>query len=418
MFGGLGGFSAQGPQGYGGYGADTSNEAAYGGAPAPSQGLAGYLRDSAPGESKEQAQGGAKAAAHTLMPVTIRMLLDGVAAKRQGGSMGPDENIRVNGKELNMLTLVACVDGIQMQQMGMNISLNDGTGKIDCHMYADTSSVSNGPDFQAGDYIRLFGHLRQWEGEDRITAHRAAKIEDANEIAYHAIEVVHVHLSLTGKLVKPPPGAGRATQPAASTQAPAARFPGPGQMSQMQAQPQQSMPQQLRQAPQFQNAPQQFQQMPQQQFQQQMPQQQFHQQYQQQQQPPMQQQQPPMQQQQSPMHQQQQQQQMQQQAMHQQQAMQQQQPPMHQQQQLHQQPTMQQQAMHQQQAMQQQQPPMHQQQPMQMGYGGVPGAPQAAATSPFQGNFAGSAASTGPPPGGACGSHYANNLYSNPPAFR
>ncbi|CAL1154884.1 unnamed protein product, partial [Cladocopium goreaui] len=200
MFGGGGGgFAAA--QGYGGGGGGFDQPEAAMNPPA-TQGLAGFLNDGG-GRAQEAPQGGAKAVAHTLTPVTIRMLQDGVQEKRQNGmNMGPDESIRVNGRELHMLTLVACVEGMQMQQLGMIVTLNDGTGRMECQMYADSDAVSNGPDFQVGDYIRVYGHLRNWNDEDRITAHRISKIENPNEIAHHTIEVAHVHLSLTGRLVK------------------------------------------------------------------------------------------------------------------------------------------------------------------------------------------------------------------------
>ena len=196
MFGGGGG-GFQASQGYGG-GGFVPPEASM---PPASQGLAGFINDG--NRTQETPQGGAKAVAHTLTPVTIRMLQEGVQERRRNGmNMGPDESIRVNGRELHMLTLVACVEGMQMQQLGMALTLNDGTGRMECQMYADTDSVSTGPDFQVGDYIRVFGHLRYWNDEDRITAHRIAKIENANEISHHTIEVTHVHMSLLGKLVK------------------------------------------------------------------------------------------------------------------------------------------------------------------------------------------------------------------------
>eukprot|EP00913_Durusdinium_trenchii_P007599 g7140.t3 len=232
--GGFGGFGgAQG--GYGG--SDLPLEAT--GNPAPSQGLAGFLNDAHPGQDAPSGGGvsGGKAVAHTLTPVTIRMLLDGVSDKRQSGNtIGPDEAIRVNGRELHMLTLVACA------------------GISECREVKRL--VSSGPEFQAGDYIRVHGHVRHWEQEYRITAARMSKIESINEISHHTVEVATVHLALTDKLVKAAGG-----KPGSAPQANNMRFqatPQAGQsllpqsvhqnmqtMPQMMPQPQQMMQQQM-----------------------------------------------------------------------------------------------------------------------------------------------------------------------------
>ncbi|CAK9032567.1 unnamed protein product [Durusdinium trenchii] len=385
----------------GGYGgSDLPLEAT--GNPAPSQGLAGFLNDAHPGQDAPSGGGvsGGKAVAHTLTPVTIRMLLDGVSDKRQSGNtIGPDEAIRVNGRELHMLTLVACVEKVQMQQLGMMVSLNDGTGRMECQMYAPSDSVSSGPEFQAGDYIRVHGHVRHWEQEYRITAARMSKIESINEISHHTVEVATVHLALTDKLVKAAGG-----KPGSAPQANNMRFqatPQAGQslLPQSVHQNMQSMPQQN-----FQQTMPQMMPQPQQMMQQQMmPRQEM----QQQQMLPQQAQQGmPMQGMQQGMHQP----GMPQQAIpHQgmpQQGMQQQGMP---QQGMHQigvpQQGMQQQAM-QQPAMQPQ--TMHAMQPQQQqggGYGGVPGpAGVAPAASPF--SMTAFSDTSAPAPGGAGGCHF------------
>ncbi|CAE7406516.1 RPA2B [Symbiodinium natans] len=213
MFGG-GGFGA--PQGgYGGYGAGYGGVGGggYGGVePAgqggpcggvqASQGHGGFIIGDNAGSTRTElpGAGSGKTSAQTLTPVTIRMLLDAVSSSAQ---LGPDGAFCVNGgRELQMLTVVACVEGIRNQQMGISLTLNDGTGRISCNMYSDSDPASAGPEFQDGDYIRVFGQLRQWDQQEGITAHRIVKVESANEIAYHTIEVAHVHLSVTGKLVK------------------------------------------------------------------------------------------------------------------------------------------------------------------------------------------------------------------------
>jgi len=209
MFGG--GFPVSG--GYGGYGGVAG--AREGGVEIPaSQGLAGFIPgDNAAGPASHDGAGAGKTPAQTLTPVTIRMLLE-AAARRNSSPGGPDGTVSVSGRELQMLTVVACVEAVIPMEMSIKLLLDDGSGKMSCHMYTDSDSASGSLEFQAGDYIRVFGHLRQWEQQDQMSAHRIVKVESANEIAYHTIEVAHVHLNVTGKLIKSGGQAARAPAPA------------------------------------------------------------------------------------------------------------------------------------------------------------------------------------------------------------
>eukprot|EP00930_Biecheleria_cincta_P020573 TRINITY_DN15447_c0_g3_i1.p1 TRINITY_DN15447_c0_g3~~TRINITY_DN15447_c0_g3_i1.p1 ORF type:complete len:408 (+),score=95.56 TRINITY_DN15447_c0_g3_i1:36-1226(+) len=233
MFGGGPGGCAGGGFGGGGYGgggfglgdgfASDAGAQGFGGAMQATQpGLAGFLAaDStntagdAGGHEAGGGRVGGKASTQTLTPVTIRMLLESAQELKRAGPLAPDASFRVNGREMGMVTVVACVDSIQQQQMSFYLTLSDGTGKIDCHLYCDESSGP--PNCKVLDYVRVFGHLRHWESKENLNVHHVAKVESSNEIAYHGIEVAHVHLAMTGKLIKPaakpagPAGAGPST---------------------------------------------------------------------------------------------------------------------------------------------------------------------------------------------------------------
>jgi len=104
---------------------------------------------------------------------------------------------------------VACVESVQETQSYKNYQVNDGTARMGIQYYNDIDASIQ--DVRPGTYVRIFGHLRSWQGSEHISAHHVVQVENANEIPYHFIEVAHVHLSLIGKLVKAPPQAAAAT---------------------------------------------------------------------------------------------------------------------------------------------------------------------------------------------------------------
>jgi len=170
------------------------------------------------------------AAVQTLTPVTVRMLLDSFANQQnQPGGMlgGPDAAFMVSGRELGMLTMVACVESIQEQPIFKLFKLSDGTGRIDVQLYKENQAAGAVEAIRPGDFVRAYGHVRAWGGQERVSCHQIARVENANEIAYHGIEVAHVHLALTGKLVKPGAAAGAAAPAGASMGAFAGGSAGP-----------------------------------------------------------------------------------------------------------------------------------------------------------------------------------------------
>mmetsp|Transcript_125200 Transcript_125200/g.196189 ORF Transcript_125200/g.196189 Transcript_125200/m.196189 type:complete len:273 (-) Transcript_125200:40-858(-) len=182
-----------------GYGAATNVQA--------SQGLGGYLK--APGQTDNvdgpRLQGGQRDQ-QSLMPLTIRMILD---AQERMEQTGPDAPLIVNGKECFVFTFVACLESIELETVYRLFKVNDGTGKATVKKYSD-SQPGQDADLQVGEYVRVFGSLRLWNGGFHISAHHVGRLDNPNEVSFHFIEVAHVHLSLAGRIqtkAAPPVGA-------------------------------------------------------------------------------------------------------------------------------------------------------------------------------------------------------------------
>lgn len=163
---------------------------------------------------------GSQKMAQTCTPCTIRMILEAfenVRLEKKG--VAPDATYIVSGRPLGVTTIIGSVDDAVDEQVGRRYLINDGTGRLSATVYQEYNDAG-GQGFQKGDFVRAFGNVRSFQDKPSLNTHFIAKITNSNEIAHHFIEVAHVHLSCTGRLVKgtatPQQGAPRAipVQPA------------------------------------------------------------------------------------------------------------------------------------------------------------------------------------------------------------
>jgi len=109
-----------------------------------------------------------------------------------------EDTFSVDGHELNQISLVGVIQKPQSQPTNFNFQLDDGTGWIDVRIW---DSEENTP-FQAekqekwreGTYVRVIGHLRSFSNRKSVIAFRVIPVENFNEITYHHLEAIHVHL--------------------------------------------------------------------------------------------------------------------------------------------------------------------------------------------------------------------------------
>eukprot|EP00929_Paragymnodinium_shiwhaense_P061909 TRINITY_DN30921_c0_g1_i1.p1 TRINITY_DN30921_c0_g1~~TRINITY_DN30921_c0_g1_i1.p1 ORF type:complete len:430 (-),score=104.72 TRINITY_DN30921_c0_g1_i1:101-1390(-) len=237
-FGG-GGFGGGGG-GFGGSGggAGAFGQSAFGagaadggfGAPAQSQGLGGFLGNGGGGgqglPGGDAGAGGAAAGRpapkgdqRSLMPVTLRMVLEACTNLNQG----QDTPIVVNSQELSLFTFCACIESVKLEQAFRSYVVNDSTGRIAVKLYTDADLSGQAASLQAGEWVRVFGTLRHWGGDLHVSAHSIGRLEHPNELPYHFIEVAHVHLTLTGRMPTKAAMAARASSAAPAGAASMAR---------------------------------------------------------------------------------------------------------------------------------------------------------------------------------------------------
>ena len=131
------------------------------------------------------------------MPVTIRMLTDAMKQASSASSSGSDVAYIVNGKKLNVFSLVACVEFVQQQTYFKKLTLNDSSGRMVVHWNDSMDATGQSEEVRVGDYVRVFGHLCSFsvEGQPYVNADFITSITSADEIACHTIRVAQVYLT-------------------------------------------------------------------------------------------------------------------------------------------------------------------------------------------------------------------------------
>lgn len=155
----------------------------------------GYLSNT-PGVDGSPSSDGTKkgkspSANQSLIPVTVKQL--------QLAAQALDDTFKLDGRELNQVTIVGSIVSIAEASTNLNFTVEDGTGKMEVKMWVDADEQQ---DYQAqkraqwseGSYVRVVGHLRSFNNKRNIVAFRINPLRDFNEMTFHLLEALHVHL--------------------------------------------------------------------------------------------------------------------------------------------------------------------------------------------------------------------------------
>jgi hypothetical protein len=126
-----------------------------------------------------------------LMPVTIHMLEKAVATQAHGG------DFKVDGRPANMLTIVAAVEELNRQQTSMEFVLNDSTGRMKARFFFP-ADLKVDP-IENGSYVSVTGILKT-QPATHFSVISLHPVHSADQISYHAIEVVYSSMRSKGKL--------------------------------------------------------------------------------------------------------------------------------------------------------------------------------------------------------------------------
>eukprot|EP00932_Pfiesteria_piscicida_P016630 SRR837773.3545.p1 GENE.SRR837773.3545~~SRR837773.3545.p1 ORF type:complete len:436 (-),score=90.30 SRR837773.3545:156-1379(-) len=126
----------------------------------------------------------------TCLPVTLRQM-EAALAKRAGSG----EELTFFGVEPKELIVVAAVESIARQGTSLEMTINDGTGRLKARYFVTDAQPDDLDRIVPGRYISAFGGLRAAPAV-HFAINGLRLVESVDEVSYHVIEVAHAALRL------------------------------------------------------------------------------------------------------------------------------------------------------------------------------------------------------------------------------
>lgn len=124
---------------------------------------------------------------HNCLPVTIRSM---EVALEQRADTG--EDLKFYGREFSALILVGAVETAMCQGTCLEITLNDGTGRMKARFFFTEEKPK---EIVPGQYVSVFGNVRA-APVVHFAMNGIKVVESPDEVSYHMIEVAHAALRL------------------------------------------------------------------------------------------------------------------------------------------------------------------------------------------------------------------------------
>jgi len=126
----------------------------------------------------------------TCLPVTVRAIEHAMEQRADTGG-----ELRVHGSEPGVLLLVGLVEAMTRQSASIELSLNDGTGRIKARHYVSERQSGDLDALAPGRYVTVFGALRT-APEVHFAVAGMTLVQSADEVSYHMVEAAYAALKL------------------------------------------------------------------------------------------------------------------------------------------------------------------------------------------------------------------------------
>ncbi|XP_061364344.1 replication protein A 32 kDa subunit A [Gastrolobium bilobum] len=124
-----------------------------------------------------------------LVPVTVKQISE---ASQSGDEKS---SFVINGVDLANVTLVGMVFEKTERNTDVDFILDDGTGRIKCRRWVnETFDTKEMEEIMDGMYVRVYGHLKSFQGVRQLVAFSVRPVTNFDEISFHFIDCIHNHL--------------------------------------------------------------------------------------------------------------------------------------------------------------------------------------------------------------------------------
>lgn len=126
---------------------------------------------------------------NTILPVTIKQLHN--AEKPEG-----DDIFKIDGHDVGLVKVVGQIFNCQTNDNFFSFRVEDGTDSIDGRVWFETDLYNSEKrhEWKEGSYVTIIGQIKSFNEKKSLTAKRIRLVTDYNEIAYHNVESLYVHL--------------------------------------------------------------------------------------------------------------------------------------------------------------------------------------------------------------------------------
>ncbi|XP_057501123.1 replication protein A 32 kDa subunit B-like isoform X2 [Actinidia eriantha] len=128
----------------------------------------------------------------SLVPLTVKQISQAFQSSDDKSSF------LIDGIDVNNATLVGMVFNKAERITDVSFVLDDGTGRIDCIRWVNEAvDTKEMEEILDGMYVRVHGHLKGFQGKKQLVVFSIRPLTDYNEIAYHFVECIYVHVDNT-----------------------------------------------------------------------------------------------------------------------------------------------------------------------------------------------------------------------------
>eukprot|EP00804_Cyclotella_cryptica_P016406 CCRYP_004653-RA/>CCRYP_004653-RA protein AED:0.05 eAED:0.05 QI:199/1/1/1/1/1/2/707/243 len=137
----------------------------------------------------------------TLIPVTIKMILDAMSSPSGDGASG--DLVLADERPIHMIKLVCAIRTSEARSTNTFLDVEDGTGIFQVKVFSSGRDDGSGDAdcsamqqmrmeaCQDNQYVRIIGQVREFDGTRQIIANDVRVLSSGDELSYHYLEVAH-----------------------------------------------------------------------------------------------------------------------------------------------------------------------------------------------------------------------------------